>query len=193
MIASVPSRAPSTPPLTGASRNCAPRSRNRCAAERAVSALTVEQSMTIVPWAHGRQQCVDHVEHVRVGGHADDDDVAERGEIGGLSDRRAAGLAREGLSLCWPCDSRRRSASRACEGCAPCPGPWRPGRRIRRVASLAHHIHRGFGRITRGIELCVASGSGARRSVAARTASANSCRCRSVRAPWCSARLCPSP
>ena len=48
MIARVPSRAPSTPPLTGASRNCALRSRSLCAALRAVSALTVEQSMTMV-------------------------------------------------------------------------------------------------------------------------------------------------
>ena len=49
MIASVPSRAPSTPPLTGQSRNAAPRPARRVAASRAVDAATVEQSMTMSP------------------------------------------------------------------------------------------------------------------------------------------------
>ncbi len=49
MIASVASRAPSTPPLTGQSRNSTCFVASCSAARRAVSALTVEQSMTSVP------------------------------------------------------------------------------------------------------------------------------------------------
>ena len=49
MMASVPFWAPSTPPLTGQSRNDAPRAATRAPAVRAVSADTVEQSMTSMP------------------------------------------------------------------------------------------------------------------------------------------------
>src|SRR5579871_5038134 len=49
MIASVASRAPSTPPLTGQSRKAAPEGASRRAASRAVVAETVEQSMTVSP------------------------------------------------------------------------------------------------------------------------------------------------
>ena len=50
MMASVPFCAPSTPPLTGASRKLhAARRRGIASAQRAVSALTVEQSMTSAP------------------------------------------------------------------------------------------------------------------------------------------------
>jgi hypothetical protein len=49
MMARVAFCAPSTPPLTGASTNKAPRAARKLSAQRAVSALTVEQSMTSVP------------------------------------------------------------------------------------------------------------------------------------------------
>ena len=49
MMASVPFCAPSTPPLTGASTNSTPREARNASAHRAVSALTVEQSMTSAP------------------------------------------------------------------------------------------------------------------------------------------------
>src|SRR5688572_31040627 len=49
MMASVASRAPSTPPLTGQSRKSAPHSASNFAAVDAVSELTVEQSTTSEP------------------------------------------------------------------------------------------------------------------------------------------------
>src|SRR5688572_11008789 len=51
MMASVPFCAPSTPPETGASRKATRCFRSKSSAQRAVSALTVEQSMTRVPGA----------------------------------------------------------------------------------------------------------------------------------------------
>ena len=51
MMARVLFFAPSTPPLTGASTKLTPRSPRKVAAQRAVSALTVEQSTTSAPRA----------------------------------------------------------------------------------------------------------------------------------------------
>ena len=49
MMASVPFFAPSTPPLTGQSRNATPASPSDASASRAVPAETVEQSITMAP------------------------------------------------------------------------------------------------------------------------------------------------
>ena len=71
MMASVPFCAPSTPPLTGASTNCTARAASSCSAQRAVSALTVEQSMTSASCAQARRQAFDDGTDVRIGGYAD--------------------------------------------------------------------------------------------------------------------------
>ncbi len=49
MIASVAARAPLTPPLTGASRKCAPRSLTRGSILRGVEGRTLLRSTRIVP------------------------------------------------------------------------------------------------------------------------------------------------
>ena len=51
-----------------------------CAAWRAVSALTVEQSMTSAFGREAGRERVDDVEHVLVGGDAEDDGVGDAGE-----------------------------------------------------------------------------------------------------------------
>ena len=64
--------------------------------------------MTMVSGRSAGDRFVDDFEHVRVGGHAHDDDVAERCEVGELGDGRAAGFLGERLWLWRQCDSRRR-------------------------------------------------------------------------------------
>ena len=93
MMASVAFFAPSTPPLTGQSRKPAPMPARRLAAARAVSAATVEQSMTMAPAFSVGADRIDDGEQVLVGGDAGDDDVAGRGELG-----RASANARQPVS-----------------------------------------------------------------------------------------------
>ena len=75
MMASVPFCAPSTPPLTGASMNSRRRAARNSSAQRAVSALTVEQSMTSAPLRKPGRQAFDDRADVRIGGDADHDRV----------------------------------------------------------------------------------------------------------------------
>ena len=124
MMASVPSRAPSMPPLTGQSRNSTPLGSSSCAAWRAVSAPTVEQSMTRLACAQRRRQAAGDFQHVRVRGHARDHRVAGGGELGQRGGRGYFEFGGERAGLCRRCGSRPRPAGRRGADCAPCACPW---------------------------------------------------------------------
>ena len=97
MMASVASRAPSTPPLTGQSRNSACRERRSSAHLRAVSELTVEQSMTKRARLQARRERGNDVEHVLVRRDAKHDGFSDSRKLGRRSRRIDAQLSREGL------------------------------------------------------------------------------------------------
>ena len=108
-----------------------------------------------------------------------------------LGDGSTAGFLGERLRFGGSAIPDCARAAAACEDCAPCPGPWRPGRRSQPAGSLAHHIHRRLGGSAGGVELGVAQIAALAVRLPARRGAASSCSCRSARAPWCSARLCP--
>ena len=157
-------------------------SRSSCAALRAVSALTVEQSMTRAPGA-GRARAR---RRLRARRHRrrrtitttslSAREVSEPGDGGAAEFRWRAPAALSGLRF-------QTALSRpACADCAPCPGPWRRGRRnpTRRVTCTSRPS-------IALAEARAASSSASLRylrwpSGSARTGAANSCTCRSARA-----------
>ena len=128
MIASVPSRAPSTPPLTGASRNVdvARRDAARGLPRRAGGdGRAVDDDRA---GAQPREHRVDDGEHIGVGRDAEHDACRSARRALRGQGRGDAELGRDPAAR-TACGSRRRPAGRHGGDCAPCRGPWRPGRR----------------------------------------------------------------
>ena len=112
----------------------APTRGEESSAQRAVSALTVEQSMTSAPLRKTGRQAFDDRAHVRIGGDADHDRVERRGEVGERGGDGAAELGGERLRFVGAAIPDRLRAGRHDGDFSPWEHPWHRDPQSRRAS-----------------------------------------------------------